>query len=71
MEDCQVVHCGSECRPLDSLDELLAWADGSDHPLNDCKPYEVVRLKIRTPTDQNRPKTLHCHDMKGGYQEDR
>jgi endo-beta-N-acetylglucosaminidase D len=54
----------TESFPLQNLDLLAKWKPGTD-PINIC----TVPLKHRKRTPKRR--VIHCHDMRGGYQEDR
>ncbi|XP_027703339.1 cytosolic endo-beta-N-acetylglucosaminidase isoform X1 [Vombatus ursinus] len=51
-----------------SLEELLAWTPGSEDAFN----IAMIPLADRQPSLQSqRPRTLVCHDMMGGYLGDR
>ncbi|NWU96493.1 ENASE acetylglucosaminidase, partial [Upupa epops] len=53
---------------LSGLEELLAWKpDGND----DFNVSSVPLAKRQPPLHGQRPRTLVCHDMRGGYMEDR
>uniref|UniRef100_A0A8C9F3R3 Cytosolic endo-beta-N-acetylglucosaminidase n=1 Tax=Pavo cristatus TaxID=9049 RepID=A0A8C9F3R3_PAVCR len=53
---------------LSGLEELLAWQPNSDDNFNIC---EVPLAQRQPPLHSRRPRTLLCHDMRGGYLEDR
>ncbi len=57
---------GPVTRPLTSLDELWAWMEGFDE-------LNVSSVPLRRIGDEleRRPRTIVCHDMKGGYVQDR
>lgn len=53
---------------LSSLEELLAWTPGPEDGFN----VALVPAQCRQPPlGSRRPRTLLCHDMMGGYLEDR
>ena len=63
------------CRPLTSLQELLQWTEEKAcHNL--AKKRKVTKALFRSNGErmkdaENTPRLMICHDMKGGYQEDR
>lgn len=50
--------------PINSLEELMLWEEGDDYYVG-VAPLEPCQREV------NLPKTLICHDMAGGYLEDR
>ena len=53
-------------QPLKTLDEVLLWKPDEDE-------FNVATIPLfeRTGKETDKPCTLLCHDMMGGYQEDR
>ena len=53
-------------QPLTSLDELRAWTEGFD----ELNVSSVLLRRVGNDLER-RPRTIVCHDMKGGYVQDR
>lgn len=52
------------CKPLFQLDEVLSWQPGRDD-------LSVASVSKRPRKHEDNARLLVCHDMRGGYLEDR
>lgn len=59
-----------EVRPLTSLSELLDWRPDDDQ-VRFCRANRAYQPHPKDALQSNRPRFLCCHDMQGGYLEDR
>lgn len=57
---------GPECLPLKTWEAVEEWTEGQDDL---C--ISTIPLAEREPRSPDTPQTLLCHDMRGGYQQDR
>lgn len=57
-----------ECMPLKTLNDVDKWtSEGISNKMRQAS----VSLQRKYHTDESVPRTLVCHDMRGGYIEDR
>lgn len=57
-----------ESQPIKTLDELLEWTTKSARG----RPSSVdLHVRNAWTENNNKPRTLLCHDMRGGYLADR